>query len=283
MQVGELSGSIDAMLNRIATDLENEHALRQRLFLATFISKYILLPLLLLVPNTPNIMMHGLNGLEKADGGLSQHEQQGIILREGLKGYFHDLMAQLLPLVIIAAILYVAFRLMSSTHVGRRILDKIALLIPVTGHLWRDLAISRYLTALSLLSKAGLPPAPALEACANLSGNIVLDEKFQSAACRARQHNLSISDALMPTGIFSDTALSLMRTGEHTGTSPEMFQRAAAYYEADVQNRMTSAPKIVGVLCFSICGLATAIVVGNAARQYFDNIFPAVEKFMDMK
>lgn len=278
--IGEVSGSLDTVIDRLATELENEHTLHRRLFLATFISKYILLPLLLLVPNTPNIMMYGLDELMKHDAGLSQGAQQTIILRAGLRGYFHDLLHELVPIVLTITISYVIFRLAMRTAMGRRMRDQLILRIPFTGALWRDLAISRYLTALTLLTRAGVVPATALEACASISGNLLLNEKFQAAAHLARAQNLSIPAALTQTGIFSEMTLGLLRTGDYSGSMAEMLERAAAYYETDVQNRLASTPKVVGILCFSLCALATAIVMARAVALYYNNVFPAVEKFM---
>jgi hypothetical protein len=91
---GELGGALDTVLDQIATGLEEEHTLRQRLFLATFIGKYIVLPLLWLVWGSHNIMKYGLDGLEKAGSGAFQSAQQKIILSTGLKGYFQDLLGQ---------------------------------------------------------------------------------------------------------------------------------------------------------------------------------------------
>jgi type II secretory pathway component PulF len=58
----------------------------------------------------------------------------------------------------------------------------VQLLIPAVGRLWRDLALRRYFGALALMTKAGVPPGTAAEACADISGNVVLDEKFRAAA-----------------------------------------------------------------------------------------------------
>ncbi|MBV9863858.1 MAG: type II secretion system F family protein [Abitibacteriaceae bacterium] len=280
LYVGEVSGSLDMVIDRLATELENEHTLHKRLFLATFISKYILLPLLLLVPNTPNIMMHGLDELMKHDAGLSQGAQQAIMLRAGLRGYFHDLIRELVPIVLTVTIAYIIFRLAMRTEAGRRMRDQLILLIPFTGALWRDLAISRYLTALTLLTRAGVVPAAALEACAGISGNLLLDEKFAAAAHLARTQNLSIPAALTQTGIFSEMTLSLLRTGNYSGSMVEMLERSAAYYETDVQNRLIATPRVVGILCFILCAVATGIVVGRAFALYVNNVFPAVDKFM---
>ncbi len=62
-----------------------------------------------------------------------------------------------------------------------------------------------------------------------------------------------------------------------------MLEQSAAYYKQDVQSRMTSVPKIVGLVCFAAAGIATMIVVGSAFKLYYENAFIGVEKFVEMK
>ena len=112
---------------------------------------------------------------------------------------------------------------MDELPIGRRVADQISLWTPATGPLWRDWAISRYLIALSLLSKAGVVPAAALDACRGLAGNVILDEKFDKAADLAREHNLSIPDALSRAGVLSSAI---------TGTATVRQRESDAVLEA---------------------------------------------------
>lgn len=280
--VAEMGGALDAALDRIATDLAEEVNFRRRVFLATFIAKFVIVPLMILVPGTWKFQVYGMNALAKAPAGLSPMEQSRIIAREGFRGYLHETWQLLLPLLLCAAFLYLLWRIMILTPIGRRVADQISLWTPATGPLWRDWAISRYLTALGLLSKAGVVPAAALDACRGLAGNVILDEKFDKAADLAREHNLSIPDALSRVGVLSQTALSLIRTGDHAGAMPEMLGQAADYYESDVRSRLTSVPKIVSIVVFALCAVGVAYIFTTSVKFYFDNTFNSVDRYMEM-
>lgn len=277
---GETSGDLDKVCDRIAGDLENEHTLRRKIFTATFINKYIVLPQLIFVPGTTLIFTGGVDALTKKGNGLSVPEQQKMVLREGLKAYWEVLMPRLTLIAVVALVLFVLWRVANATQEGRKIRDELAMRVPLTGPLWRDMAIFRYLTALGYLSNAGVQPAAALEMCQGIAGNVVLDEKFAGAARLARQSNLSLGDALAKAGVFSDVTLSLIRTGEASGQAPAMFAQAASYYENDVTQRMVRVPKLVGIIGFLIAALATGIVVGFESKAYLLGTFDAVEKFM---
>ncbi|HEX8236327.1 MAG TPA: type II secretion system F family protein [Abditibacteriaceae bacterium] len=280
---GELSGSLDIVLDQIATGLEEEHTLRQRMFLATFIGKYIILPLLWLVCGSHNIMKYGLNGLEKAGAGLSEHAQQKVILSEGLKGYFHDLLLQAVVIGGIFLVFHVAWHFFSRTTTGRHAGDQMQLLVPAVGRLWRDLALRRYFGALSLMTRAGVAPGTAAEACADISGNVVLNEKFRAAARRVRRDDVPVTQALSETGLISPMVLRLLRTGEYSGSSDLMLDQVVRFYDHDVQGRLITLPKIIGLMCLALCAAGTLFVVANFVSHYYNNVFNGVEQFMNMK
>ena len=280
MLAGETSGELEIISLRIAADLENEHTLRRKLFTATLLNKFVVLPLLILVPGTSQIFASAVEAIDKKGAGLSMAEQQKLALREGLAGYLHTLGPRFVVVAILIAAWFAARQWMNVTQAGRQTRDQLAPHIPLTGPLWRDLAIFRYLTALGSLTKAGIAPAAALEACNGIAGNVVLDAKFATAARLAREKNWPASQALERAGVFSDVTLSLLKTGEVSGSAPEMLAQAAAYYETDVTQRLDSVPRTVGVTAFIIAALATGLVVGLAYKNFTLTVFDVVPKFM---
>ena len=280
---GETSGDLDKICDRIATDLENEYTLRRKIFTATFLNKYVVLPQLILVPGTTLIFTGGVDALTKHGDGLSVAEQQKLVLRAGLHAYMDALIPRLFFIAVAALVLYILWSVANATQEGRKIRDELAMRVPLTGPLWRDMAIFRYLTALGYLTNAGIQPAAALEMCQGIAGNVVLDEKFARAARLSRQNNLPLGESLAQAGVFSDVTLSLIRTGEVSGSTPAMFAQAASYYETDVTQRMISVPKWIGAIGLVVAGIATGIVVGMAAKAYILGTFDAVGKFMGVE
>lgn len=275
--VGEMSGSLDIVFAQLAQDLEDDMKLKRSLFLATFLAKYFVLPLLLLVPGISKVLINGFNALPHGGTGMSPNEQGSAVLRAGLRQYGIDLMHRLVPIAIIGGLVWLAWRVFITTAAGRQVRDRIALLIPATGALWRDIAISRYLGALSLLSETGMTSPVALESCVGIADNVVLDAKMAWAAQLARENTLSITDSLTQVNLLSPTALSLMRTGEHTGSLPEMLNKVSEYYESSVATRRVVIPKAAGITCLFVAGIATAIVVGLGAVSVFNGMFTVAE------
>jgi type IV pilus assembly protein PilC len=279
--VGEMGGTLDAVFARIAQDLEDDLTLKRRLFFATFIAKYFLLPLLLIVPGMSKMLLNGYNALPNGGTGLTPEEAGRRVFHEGLRQYLTQLEHRLIPIVLIGGLLYLAWRVFITTSIGREVHDRIVLAIPVTGALWRDIAISRYLDSLGMLTRVGLTSAATLEACVGIADNVVLDEKFERAAKLARQQTLSIVDALTQVNILCGPVLGLMRTGDQTGNMPEMLNKAAQYYESTVEGRRAAIPKLVGIVVFLIAGVATAVVLGTSVRAIFDGMFSVGENIAE--
>jgi type II secretory pathway component PulF len=277
---GETGGELEAAFARIAQDLEDEAGLRRRLFTATFLNKFVVLPLVILVPGSYKIFTHAVEAIDKQGQGMSQFEQQKLALKSGLSGYVQDLIPRLIMVAIILAALYALRRWMDISPLGRSWRDQIAARIPLTGPLWRDLAIFRYLTALGWLTKAGIAPPTALENCAGMANNTVLDEKFARAARLARDQNVPLGTALQKADVFSEVTLNLIKTGEATGSAPMMLGQAAQYYEADLQGRMITVPKTVGLIGLAIAAIAVVIVVGMGMTAYYNSVYDTVGKFM---
>ena len=283
IMAGETSGNLDQSLDYIANELEDELLLKKRMRLATFTTKWITLPSIVLTIGMADIMNYSMDGLQQAGAGASVVDQQKAAISFALRGYLHDLMLRL-PWFALLIVLYCFMPMLLDLHpTTQRIRDHAILWTPGIGGLRRDQAIGRYLIALSHLTSAGLTPAPALEACAGAAGNIVLDDKFNAVATLARSRNLTVAAALEASGIFKRETLSLLRTGEQAGSMPEMLERSAGYYRAGIQSRLQTVPKVIGILAVLIGGVGTGIVTCIEAKHYFNNIFDDVDRFMNIK
>lgn len=277
---GEASGELEAAFERIARDLEEEANLRRSLFTATFLNKFVVLPLLILVPGSHKIFTHAVAAIDRQGQGLSQFEQQKLAVKSGLSGYIHDLIPRLIIVAILIALYFIMRRWIETMPTPRRWRDETTSRMPLIGPLWRDLAVFRYLTALGWLTKAGIAPATALENCAGIANNAVLDEKFARAALLARNQNVTMGAALKQADVFSEVTLNLIKTGEATGSAPAMLEQAAQYYEADLRSRMITVPKTVGLIGLAIAAVAVVIVVGMGMTAYYNSVYDTVGQFM---
>lgn len=130
-----------------------------------------------------------------------------------------------LALLALAALAGVA----SRTTAGRRVLERLALAVPVVGHLIQASALAGLTRTLGLLLRSGLPLLQALQA---LEGTIGL-RSYEDVVARARDGvtrgaslAASLRDPLVPA-----VSLQVVSIGEETGGLDEVIAGLADYYE----------------------------------------------------
>lgn len=117
---------------------------------------------------------------------------------------------------------------------------------------FRDVAASRFASAMSLMLHSGMELDEAVRQAAGLSES----EQARDAAQRAADHlaeGATLCDALAGTGLFTAFQLRMLRVGEHAGRTEQMMDEVAARMTMEAATRMDEMiariePTIVAVL-----------------------------------
>lgn len=122
------------------------------------------------------------------------------------------------------------------------------------GKLYRLLVATRYTRALALGLKVGLPIQQNLR-LANEAGNSVLLESLADQIERDVLRGADLSQALRATGVFPESALSLLAVGEECGKTPEMAARGADMMESDLETTINSLVILLEPAALLLMGL----------------------------
>jgi len=128
-----------------------------------------------------------------------------------------------IPAIVVALII----RFAPQTGLLRRILDHIALRIPVFGRAMFNLALSRYCWVFHMLCKAGAPVANSVDMAVAAAGNSVVGDLFRPAA-EAVRAGRPICDGLSPK--LPRELIELWKVGEDTGQIDDITKRVATNY-----------------------------------------------------
>ncbi|MBP6963130.1 MAG: type II secretion system F family protein [Armatimonadetes bacterium] len=243
LKAGEAGGSMDLMLNRIADYLEREHALRQRLRMATLYPKMLLLAFIF-IPSAPKLVL------------------------SGSKEYLETTLPQLIGILLWIGVIWVAYRLLYQVAAFRWAADMLKLVVPGVGALVRMLALSKFYRALGSLYGAGTSPYQAIVRSADACGNLYLARRLREAA-PAVQNGGAFTDAMRHAGVMPPLALDMLATGEATGSIPEMMDKVAEFAESESEVGIHRLTMILGVLLILAAGVYIGIqVVGFYIHQY---------------
>ena len=147
-------------------------------------------------------------------------------------------------------------------------IDKVALKAPVMGGIVHDAIIARFSRTLATTFAAGVPLVDALESTAGAAGN-----SLYAKAIRQIKNDVTggttLYDAIKSTGMFPTMLLQMVSIGEESGSLDEMLDNVAGHYEEAVDNAVDNLSALLEPLIMSILG----VLVGGLMVAMYLPIF----------
>jgi type IV pilus assembly protein PilC len=253
---GEIGGSLDTSLNRLATQLEKDDSIRRSVKSAlaypTLIGCFAILVmigmLLFIIPIFAK-MYAGLGGelpmLTRVMMGLSNiMKQWWFILLPGLVGLVWGL------------------RRWRKTEKGQRTWDRIKLRLPMKlGSVVQKIAVSRFSRTMATLVSSGVPILQAIEITGKTSGNTVIEDAMLDVKESVRSGE-SIARPLSKVSVFPPMVTHMISIGEETGALDAMLNKVADFYEDEVDSTIKSLTSILEpIMMLFVGGLVGLIVI----------------------
>lgn len=166
--------------------------------------------------------------------------------------------------IIIPVVIAIAFLLKTyaKTYSGKHLFGKLQLKIPAVKNLIVKNASAMMARTLSTLLTAGVPLNEAVGIVAGTMTNIWFKEALQEATEQI-MIGVPLSHPLQNCGLFPPMVYYMVRIGEEAGSTEEMLNKLADYYEEEVELAVQSLmaamePMIIIVLAVVVGGLIAA-------------------------
>ncbi len=167
-----------------------------------------------------------------------------------------------LLVLIFCGVAAAAISTYKKTEQGRFRWDQLKLLIPITGLIVRNAALSRITRSLTIALEAGLPMNETLNTVATSIGNEYLAEKM-SQLSRGIERGESLYRTAHSVDLFTPLALQMIALGEETGTLPELLSEVADYYKSEVDYDLENlSAAIEPILMISVGGIVLVLALG---------------------
>ena len=177
--------------------------------------------------------------------------------------------------VVIGAVF--AIKTWAKTNMGKHVVGKLALKIPAVENMVTKSASAQMARTLSTLLTSGVPLVEAVDIVADTMGNIWFKEALKSAVEQI-MIGVPLSQPLQECGLFPPMVYHMMRIGEEAGSTEEMLNKLADYYEEEVEMAVQSLmaamePAIIIVLA-GIVGILIGAVMAPMVSMYaaLDNL-----------
>ena len=255
VEAGESSGTLDAVLDRVATQIEKETQLKRRVrgamiypaVVLSFATLVLIFMLLFIVPVFVEVF-------ETLDGDLPAPTK----LVMGMSNLLRDYWFIIFPAIGLAAW---GLRKLKRTEKGRQVWDRFKLRIPMKiGDVVQKVALARFSRSLSTLVAAGVDIISALEITGTTAGNYVIEESL--ADVRTQVHEgARISDPLIEDPIFPPMVGQMIKIGEETGELDKMLGKIADFYEDEVDASIQALTSIIEPILMIGVGIMVGTIV----------------------
>ena len=266
-RAGEASGSLDTAMERMAVQFEKS-AKTQAL-----VKKAMIYPIVVALIAVVVVIVMLVFVIPRY---MDMFEQLGTELPAitlavvGLSNFIKNNWYILVP--AIAGIVF-ALKAYAKTYSGRHLFGKLQMKIPAVKNLVVKSASAQMARTLSTLLTAGVPLIEAVDIVSDTMTNIWFKEAVEQVMI-----GVPLSQPVRTCGLFPPMVYHMMRIGEEAGSTEEMLNKLADYYEEEVemavQSLMAAMEPMIIIVLAGIVGFLIAAVMAPMVTMYsaLDNL-----------
>ena len=270
VNTGEVSGTLDQIMEHTASYLEKaealrlkvEAALRYPIFVLTFAVLVMIAMVVKIVPMFATI--------------YSRFRVPLPLPTRILLGTSHLVTSNLLVSTALVLIVGTLIWYWAQTAGGREALDRAKFNLPIFGPLIRMYAITKFSRTLGILTTSGTQILYALKVMRPVPGNKVLERGIDFVRSRVEEGS-SLHKALADAGVFPEMLVQMTATGEETGKLDTLLMRTADFYEQRVTAAVDGLSSLVEPIAIVVLGALVGMMLialylpifslGQAMRQ----------------
>ena len=252
---GEESGSLETSFTRMAEKFEKDAKLKALvkkstmypMVLGIILVVVVVVMLEFIIPKFTDFLGQlgtDLPAITKAIVNASEFFKKNIVL-----------------IAIAVGGLIVGVKMFKKSSVGRHFIDNIMLKAPLLGTLTKKTACSNVARTLATLVSTGISILDALDITAATMTNIFFKEGLEKVKVEVAQ-GMPLSEALEMTKLFPPMITQMTKIGEETGQLVEMFDRAANYFDEEVEAATQSVTAAIEpMVIVAMAGIVGTMVI----------------------
>jgi len=256
VEAGEAGGLLDDVLDRLATLLERDQAMRKKVGAALAYPAFVFVGAIgLVVFLIATIVPQFAHMFAQMDVPLPLSTQILLAVGEGIRR--PEILGGTIALCFAAFAAYVAARRSPRFAIA---VDRLRIDLPIAGPLLRKTIIARLARMLGSLLHSGVDLLHAIDVVGPITGNAAYEAALRDLHAALREGS-SIGEPLAATKLFEPIALQLIAVGEETGTIDAMLLRIASFYETDVETAMMTVGALLEPILICVVGVMVGAIV----------------------
>ncbi|MBT3410608.1 type II secretion system F family protein [Halieaceae bacterium IMCC8485] len=260
---GEESGTLEVMLDRVATYKEKTEALKAKIRKAmtypiAVVCVAVVVTLILLIKVIPVFAQT----FQNFGSDLPAFTLFVMHLSEWVQEWWF---------IMLIAMTAIGFALREAKFRSVKFsefLDKMWLKTPIVGGIVHDAVIARFSRTLATTFAAGVPLVDALESTAGAAGNSVYQKGIRQIKDDVTT-GTTLYNSIKATGLFPNMLMQMVSIGEESGALDDMLGKVADHYEQAVDDAVDNLSALLEPLIMSILG----VLVGGLLIAMYLPIF----------
>jgi len=244
---GEASGTLEAVLDRLADFMEGQARLKGKVTAAL---AYPVLMMFIGVVMVSVLMVSVVPKVVSIFDNLGQElpwYTRLLIFVSNMFGSYWWLL-----IILVGGSVWM-FRKWIRTPAGRMKWDTFVLRVPIFGRLNLLVAVARFSRTLATLLASGVQLLTAMNIVKNVLGNALLESVVGTAIGSIREGE-SIAEPLKRSGEFPPMVTHMIAVGEKTGQLEQMLDNVSRAYEADVETKVVALTSLLEPLMIMVLG-----------------------------
>lgn len=263
VDAGEKSGTLEALLDKVATYKEKTEAIKKKVKKALTYPTAVIIVAFIVTGILLYFVVPQFEDLFKGFGAdLPAFTQMVVDMSRFVQEKWWVIALGL------GGTGYGFFEAKRRSAAVRRVLDRVMLKVPVIGDILYKSAVARYARTLSTMFAAGVPLVEAMEPVAKAAGNIIFQEAIlimRDQVSTGQQLQLTMQQS----GLFPNMATQMIAIGEESGSLDAMCAKVADFYEAEVDNLVDALSSLLEPMIMAILG----VLVGGLVVAMYLPIF----------
>jgi type IV pilus assembly protein PilC len=255
-QAGEEGGVLDSSLDRAATILEKNEAIKRKvkgalaypsiimIFAGVVMWVFItyVLPMFEEVFKNMNIELPWLT-LTMIDFSYFMREQWLLIIIGAI--------------AVIGGLIY-----FSKTIPGRDLFDRMWLKMPIIKEVMFRSVMTRAMRTLSVLVSCGVPILNGLEMSGKVANNTVIKRAFD-VLIEGAKRGRTLSASAVEAKIFPAMVIQMIRIGEESGKLDETLAKVSDWYDDELEQQIKALTSMMEPLMIIVVGFLVALIAGS--------------------
>ena len=263
VQAGESSGTLDAVLDRLATYKEKILAIKSKIKSALFYPISVMVVAIVVIWVIMVFVIPSFKEVFKNFGAELPFPTLVVIA-------ISDFFVKWWWLMFIAGagtIIGIGVMFKRSDAV-RYTVDRLMLKVPVVGPIIEKATIARWTRTLQTMFAAGVPLVESLDAVGGAAGNIVYAQATKRIQTEVSTGS-SLTNAMSNTRLFPTMVLQMTQIGEESGALDNMLGKVADFFEREVDDAVGALSSLLEPVMIVFLG----VVIGGLVVAMYLPIF----------